>query len=133
VATQEEYHLAALNWHLGWSLIALGFASGAVLGLGFHRDDFLGGYPSFSRRLARLGHIACVALGMLNVLYGLHAAPGGTLWLARATSLAWAAGAVAMPTVCWLTAWRAGFRRWFFVPVAALLSAVLGTIVRGMP
>ena len=42
--------------------------TGAVLGLRFHRDDFLGGYGSFRRRIVRLGHIAMAALGMINVL-----------------------------------------------------------------
>lgn len=63
----------SLNRQAGWSLILCGFVSGSLLGLGFHRAEFLGGYGSFRRRLLRLGHIALVALGMLNVLFSVSA------------------------------------------------------------
>ena len=53
----------------GWSLVLAGFASGALLGFGFHRETFWGGYASLRRRLVRLGHVACVALGVLNLLF----------------------------------------------------------------
>ena len=58
-----------LNWQLGWWLVLLAFVTGAGLGLFFHRDNFLGGYNSFRRRIVRLGHIALAALGMLNVIF----------------------------------------------------------------
>ena len=109
-----------VNFSGGWWLILAAFATGAVLGLGFHREEFLGGYGSFRRRLARLGHIALAALGGLNVLYGIspvpaHAAPGALLL----------AGGIAMPAVCFLSAWKPGFRHLFFIPVLLLLSGVV--------
>ena len=64
-----------LNWQFGWGLALSAFVTGALLGLCFHREDFLGGYDSFRRRLLRLGHIAQAALGMMNVLYGLSPWP----------------------------------------------------------
>ncbi len=109
----------ALNFSTGWWLILVAFATGAVLGLGFHRDNFLGGYGSFRRRLARLGHIALAALGGLNVLYGLSPVPAdplpGQLLLA---------GGIAMPLVCFLSAWKPGFRHLFFIPVVLLVAGV---------
>ena len=51
-----------LNLVLGWLWIALGFASGAVLGLWFHKEQWLGGYASWMRRLYRLGHISFFGL-----------------------------------------------------------------------
>jgi hypothetical protein len=60
-----------VNWYEGWSMILVGFASGAALGLFFHHENFLGGYGSFRRRMLRLGHIACAALGMLNLIVAL--------------------------------------------------------------
>src|SRR6266540_3922856 len=47
-----------LNWQFGWWLLLFAFVTGAGLGLFFHRDDFLGGYNSFRRRIVRLGRIA---------------------------------------------------------------------------
>ena len=101
------------------------------MGLAFHRDDFLGGYGSFRRRVWRLGHIACVALGMLNLLYAASARPQVPLaWLA---SPAWIVCGVAMPLACFLTGWRKGFRLCFVVPVLALLIAVTATLLGGFP
>ena len=54
------------------------------------------------------------------------AAPGGP---ARVAAVAWMVGAVAMPTVCFLTAWRRPFRHLFALPVTALLAAVVATLV----
>jgi hypothetical protein len=114
-----------LNFIAGWSLILASFVGGAMLGLGFHREDFLGGYHSFRRRLLRLGHIALAALGMMNVLYGLSPWPGGTGRLTSLPGPLLLAGAITMPLVCFLAGWRQSFRHLFFIPVTLLLSAVI--------
>src|SRR5262249_59491418 len=64
-----------LNAAFGWLWITLGMASGAVIGLRFHRSDWLGGYESWPRRLVRLGHISFFGLGILNLLFALTAPP----------------------------------------------------------
>jgi hypothetical protein len=120
-----------LNWQFGWLLVLAGFATGAVIGLSFHREDFLGGYNSFRRRLVRLGHIALAALGMMNVLFGVSAWPVPGSWTSNAASVCFIAGGIAMPAACFLTAWRQGFRHVFAVPVTALVLAVVFTCVGG--
>jgi hypothetical protein len=119
------------NWHLGWLLVLLSFVTGALIGLGFHREAFLGGYQSFARRLLRLGHIALAALGMMNVLFSISPWPPPGTWLASSASACFALGAVTMPAVCFLTAWRGGFRHLFAVPVVTLLLAVVFTWLGG--
>ena len=120
-----------LNWHAGWLLVLGAFVTGAIIGLFFHRDDFLGGYQSFPRRLLRLGHIALAALGMMNVLFSLSPWPRAGHWTASAASGCFLVGAVAMPAVCFLTAWRRPFRHLFAIPVVALLLAVVFTCIGG--
>ena len=120
-----------LNWHAGWLLILAAFGTGAILGLFFHRDDFLGGYTSFSRRMLRLGHVALAALGMMNVLFALSPWPAPGHWLATAASACFVAGGLAMPTICFLTAWRRPFRHLFALPVIALVLAVIFTYAGG--
>ena len=115
------------NWNLGWCLILAGFLSGAGIGLRFHRENFLGGYASFPRRMLRLGHIALVALGLLNVVVSITPITGSASAVAAAT---FAAGAVLMPSLCFLTAWRSGFRRLFFIPVVALVVGAALMLVR---
>lgn len=110
----------AVNFLAGWWLILAAFVTGAAIGLGFHRENFLGGYGSFRRRLTRLGHIALAALGGLNVLYGLAPVPVSTV-----PGRLLLAGAIAMPLVCFLSAWKQTFRHLFFIPVVLLVSAVM--------
>jgi hypothetical protein len=124
---------------VGWSLIVAGFTSGALLGAGFHRDDFLGGYGSWRRRLLRLGHIAAVALGMLNLLFAATVAranpPTSAASLTSTGSLTsvcatlFALGGVAMPLTCLLAAFRPRLRGLFAIPVLLLLAAAIGALV----
>lgn len=116
--------LVNCNWTLGWALILLGIISGALLGLFFHRNDFLGGYDAWPRRLVRLGHIAFMALGMLNLIYAVG--PHPAIPLNAITSAALVFSSVTMPLVCLLTAWRAKWTFLFAFPVLALaLTCVL--------
>lgn len=121
-----------LNWYVGWSLILAAFITGATMGLFFHDEKFMGGYDSFRRRLARLGHIALAALGMLNVLFSVSTPPV-TGWPAGMASWGWIVGGIAMPLVCFLTAWQKPFRHLFFIPVAALITGTIQTLVNGAP
>lgn len=121
-----------LNWQAGWLLILLSFATGAVVGLSFHREDYLGGYASFERRLLRLGHIALAALGMLNILFALSPWPQPGRWTSDVASICFVAGGVAMPAVCFLTAWRRPFRHLFAIPVSALMAGALFTYLGGL-
>jgi len=122
-----------LNWFVGWSMILAAFLIGAVVGMGFRNDSFLGGYTSFRRRIIRLGHIALVELGILNVIYSLSPwpAPGNTL--ARAASLCFVGGGLLMPLVCFLTGWRDPYRKFFVVPVLTLVMAIVFTLIGAWP
>jgi hypothetical protein len=122
-----------INWYVGWSLLLTAFLTGALIGLYHHDDNFLGGYGSFRRRMLRLGHIAFAALGMLNILYA-QSAPlipssvqnGIAVW-------GLVIGGISMPIVCFLSAWRECYRHLFFIPVVALLAAVVQILANGPP
>lgn len=119
-----------INLTIGWLLILLGFLSGAVLGLRFHDESWLGGYASFRRRLIRLGHIALVALGAINILFALSADAIAWEWgwLDVASSLL-IFGGFAMPLCCALTAWNARAKSLFVLPVTALIAAAVITFI----
>ena len=113
-----------INEPLGWILISLGFLAGAFLGTRYQDEQFLGGYADPKRRLVRLGHIACIALGVLNLLFVLSAERAGMDGLALAiASWGFVVGGVAMPTICFLSSWRRGFGVLFAVPVLSLVAA----------
>lgn len=122
-----------MNWYVGWGMILTAFLTGAALGLCFHREDFLGGYASFRRRILRLGHIALAALGTINVLYSVSAPVSSGLSQTQVASLGFVIGGLSMPAVCFLTSWRAEFRCLFFIPVTALIVAVMYTLWMGPP
>jgi hypothetical protein len=111
-----------LNEVFGWTWIVAGFLSGTLLGLRFHRDDWLGGYASLRRRLIRLGHISFLGLGILNILFASSAArlalPPALLGVA---SWAMIVGAVTMPACCALMAWKRSWHAAFAVPVTSLV------------
>lgn len=120
------------NEVFGWLWIVVGFASGAVLGLFFHRADFLGGYDSYRRRLIRLGHIAFFGLGILNVLFAssltrVRLQP----WEIETASWAMIIGGVTMPLSCGLNAWRPSLKPAFAIPVTSLLVGGI-TLLRGL-
>jgi len=121
--------VADANAVVGWTLMAFGAISGALIGLGFHRESWAGGYASFRRRLMRLGHISFFGLGILNVLFGLYAASlpemAGSLSIA---SWALMVAGCSMPAVCFLAAWKEPFRHLFPIPVLGVLIGVLATI-----
>jgi hypothetical protein len=121
-----------LNFVAGWCLVLAAFVCGAVIGLRFHREDYLGGYGSFRRRLLRLGHVALAALGLVNVVYGLSPAHDRTQ-LGDWPALLLFSGAVAMPSICFLAAWRQSFRHLFFLPVTLLTVAIALIIYEVQP
>lgn len=122
-----------LNLLAAWIGILGGVLSGAVIGLWFHREDWAGGYGAFARRMLRLGHIAFFGIGFLNfalaLTFALVPLPETHMRLA---GWAMVAGAVTMPLLCFLTAWRPMFRHLFFIPVLSVLASVLA-VVAGWP
>jgi hypothetical protein len=121
---------AILNIYCGWICVLVGVLSGALMGLFFHDEDWMGGYPSYRRRLTRLGHISFFGMGLLNVLFGLSAAPMhlGGLSLSLA-SWSFVVAAITMPACCFLSAWQKSLRHFFPIPVAASLIAIVNVLV----
>ena len=123
---------ALLRWNLifAWGWILLGFVSGMIMGLCFHRENWLGGYGSWKRRLFRLGHISFFGLGFANLTFWVTARllpyQSPTLNIA---SIAFLIGGLTMPICCAIAAvWKDG-RHLFAVPVISLLVAGVITFI----
>jgi hypothetical protein len=112
-----------LNIWAAWIGIALGLVSGSIQGLFFAREDWLGGYASWPRRMLRLGHISFFGIAFLNLAYANTLYLLGDKQAATLPSLLLIAGAVLMPAICYLAAWRKPLRHLFFLPVLSLLGA----------
>ena len=119
-----------INLVFAWGGILLGFLSGMVLGLFFHRENWLGGYASFKRRLYRLAHISFFGLGVVNLLFCLTvqnfslAGP-----LVHFASLAFITGAIAMPVCCVVMAHFPKAHLIFAVPVVSLIAGGILTLM----
>jgi len=114
-----------INIQAAWVGFLLGCVAGAIPGLFFHDPDWLGGYASWPRRMIRLAHVAFFGIGILNLFFALTAralgfGPAGL----RAPSALLVAGAAAMPAVCYLSAWKAGFRTLFFIPALSVTAGI---------
>jgi hypothetical protein len=122
--------ITAFMLQFAWGGMLAGVLSGAVIGLFFHREDWMGGYDSFRRRLTRLGHISFFGLGFINFFFAItHHIVGLTPACARVAAWAFAIGAVTMPAVCFLTAWKKPWRRLFPIPVLAVATGIIATLV----
>lgn len=112
-----------LHLSAAWAGILAGCISGALQGLFFEKEDWLGGYGSYRRRMLRLGHISFFGLAFLNVTFALSAtAAQGSDGLASASVLL-LIGAATMPLVCYLSAIRKNLRHLFPIPTGSLLIA----------
>lgn len=122
--------MTQINLLGGWLGMLAGVLSGALVGLFFYRDDWMGGYDAWRRRLTRLGHISFFGLGFLNLIFAATASqlvlPSTNLKIA---SWSFIVGAIAMPTCCFLSAWRKPLRHLFPIPVAAVATGVVAILI----
>ena len=122
-------HAAQLNLVLAWLWIVVGFGVGFVFGLYFHKEQWLGGYTSFRRRLYRLAHISFFGLGGVNFLFYLttQSFTQGSIALTVA-SWGFVVGAVSMPLCCFVLAHQPRLRALFLIPVLSLITAGILTL-----
>ena len=113
------------NLYFAWFGILAGFTTGTIQGIRFHEEDWLGGYASWPRRMTRLGHISCFGLGLVNLAYALTVRSLGLSGISPWPSRLFIVGAISMPLVCYLSAFRKPVRHLFFIPVFSLLAAAL--------
>ena len=122
----------AINFHAAWIGILLGFIAGAVLGLFFHDDNWMGGYASWRRRMARLGHISFFGIALINLTYAVSISVFGVQIATPYASYLFISGAVTMPLVCFLSAYKKPFRHLFPIPVLCLVAGTLIFFVQGL-
>jgi hypothetical protein len=125
-----NWNVPQVNLVFAWAGMLLGFLSGMMLGMFFHREEWLGGYGSFRRRMYRLGHISFFGLGAVNLFFWI------TMKLSPATgalvdvaSGAFILGAITMPLCCLVMAHFPKLHLIFAVPVVSLITGGLLTLL----
>ena len=114
-----------LNLYTAWTCFLLGALAGAVPGLFFQGEQWLGGYGSWRRRLIRLGHISFFGIGALNLAFWVTCRLLGHESGLALPSVLLVVGAITMPLVCYLSAWKSFFRHIFFIPAGSVTIACL--------
>ena len=83
-----------------------------------------------------MAHIAFFGTGLLNLGFALSwdslQRAGEPDPLLRAASVLLIVGAVAMPTVCYASAWRDPMRHLFFIPVVSLMGGAAAVLAAGL-
>jgi hypothetical protein len=118
-----------INELFGWISVLASLAMGIYMGQKFQREDWLGGYGSFPRRMVRLAHVALAAIGILNIQFAQslpHLHLGGALLTTASMTLM--AAAVLMPSCCLWMAWRRSHFEIFAAPVVCLATGMILTI-----
>ncbi|HUU26228.1 MAG TPA: hypothetical protein VM123_00315 [archaeon] len=110
-----------INIYAAWIGILLGCLAGAAEGLFFHKENWLGGYGSWSRRLLRLGHVSFFGIAFINLAFALSASALGVEKGIEIPSKMFLVAAVGMPLVCYLSAIKKPFRHLFFIPAMAVI------------
>jgi len=124
--------MESINLTADWIGILLGFISGCILGLFFHREEWLGGYGSWPRRLARLGHISFFGLAAVNFLFAVTVRVFEVHGNVALPSYLFVLAAITMPLVCYLAAFYKPLRHLFFIPVLCLIFATSHLIFFGL-
>ena len=124
--------METINLYAAWIGILLGFLAGVVEGIFFHNDDWRGGYSAWPRRLTRLAHISFFGIAFINLAYAISVRFLGLVepnpWPSRLFLL----GAMTMPLVCYLSAFRKGFRHLFVIPAGSLFAGVIIFLKAGL-
>jgi hypothetical protein len=113
-----------INLYAAWVGMLLGGVSGAVTGLFFYNNDFLGGYASWRRRMVRLGHISFFGIGLINLAIALSVRAYEINKTPQIPSILLIVTAITMPLLCYLSAIKPFFRHLFFIPASSVIFAL---------
>lgn len=121
------------NISFGWLWILVGISVGAIMGLWSFNGPFnspVGDYTALPRRLLRLSHIAFIALGVINILYGYEISKINLLLRYKQLGSRSAMyGAILMPLLLLAAVFVESFKYLTVIPVILLFIAILVMVV----
>lgn len=117
-----------INLYAAWIGMLLGGILGAVQGVFFHNEEWMGGYGSWRRRLTRLGHISFFGIAFINIAFVVTVYVAGIENQVAIPSVLFIIGAIGMPLICYLSAFIKKFRHLFFIPALSVIVGVLNLL-----
>ena len=106
----------------------LGGIMGAVQGLFFHKEEWLGGYGTWKRRMMRLGHISFFGIAFINISFAVTVNVLGIEQEVSIPSTLFIIGAIGMPLICYLSAFKKVIRHLFFIPALSIIGGIVSLL-----
>lgn len=120
--------MVEINLYAAWIGMLLGGIMGAIQGLFFHQEEWLGGYGSWIRRMVRLGHISFFGIAFINIAFAVTVNVLGIEQEVSISSILFIIGAVGMPLICYLSAFKKEFRHLFFIPALSIIGGIVSLL-----
>jgi hypothetical protein len=121
-----------INILFGWAWMCVGLILGMTLGIWAEGEKWLDGYASITRRYLRLGHVAFIALSMINILYGRELGSAGLpVFVKIIGSPLMIFGAVGVPLTCISAAFCRKIKYILPLPALAIFTGI-SILVIGM-
>lgn len=126
--------IGQINVLFGWAWMCLGFIFGLTLGMWAEGEQWLGGYTSLARRYLRLGHVAFIALSIINILYGKELSTVALpIPIKNIGSYLMIFGAIGVPLTCISAAFFRKTKYFLPLPALALLTGSLILVIGLIP
>ncbi|RXQ95831.1 hypothetical protein EO244_05855 [Ancylomarina salipaludis] len=120
--------MTEINLYAAWIGMLLGGILGAVQGLFFHKEEWLGGYGSWQRRMMRLGHISFFGIAFINIAFTFTAKSLNIEQEVPLPSALFLIGAIGMPLICYLSAFKKPIRHLFFIPALSIIGGIMSLL-----
>ena len=120
--------MTEINLYAAWIGMLLGGILGAVQGLFFHKEEWLGGYGSWQRRMMRLGHISFFGIAFIHISFAFTAMCLCIEQEVALPSALFIIGAIGMPLICYLAAFKKPIRHLFFIPALSIIGGIISLI-----
>lgn len=120
--------MTEINLYAAWIGMLLGGIFGAIQGLFFHKEEWLGGYGSWIRRMTRLGHISFFGIAFINMAFVGTAKVLDIEQEVSVPSALFIIGAIGMPLICYLSAFKKVIRHLFFIPALSIIVGIMSLV-----
>jgi len=120
--------MVEVNLYAAWVGMLFGGIMGAIQGLFFHKEQWLGGYGSWNRRMTRLGHISLFGIAFINIGFVFTVDILEITQEVSIPSTLFIVGAIGMPMICYLSALKKEVRHLFFIPALSIIAGIISLL-----
>jgi len=120
--------MVEVNLYAAWIGMLFGGIMGAIQGLFFHKEQWLGGYGSWNRRMTRLGHISLFGIAFINIAFVFTVNVLEITQDVSIPSTLFIIGTIGMPLICYFSALKKEVRHLFFIPALSIIAGIISLV-----